>query len=500
MAARTASALLACLVLGLPALALPASAQPRTDLVLGMISEPPTLDPSAAAPITIGQVVWQNLFEGLTRVDRDGAVVPQLAESWSVSQDGLAYTFTLREGVTFHNGQPFNAGSARYTIERILAEGSTNPQRAAYAVIEAVETPDDRTLVLRLSRPSGDLPFRLAQPAAVMVEETSSGTNGTEPVGTGPFRFSDWRRGNEVTLTRSPDYWDEAGAARLEQATFRFIPDPQAAAAALQAGDVDAFPLFPAPELYPTFEADERFQAEPGLTQMKVVAGLNSERAPLDDPRVRQALMMAVDRQTLIEAVASGFGLAIGSHHTPSDPGYADLTGVHSYDPEAARALLAEAGYPDGFPLTIKAPQMPYAARSAEILQALLAEVGVQITIQPTEFPASWVQQVLTERDYEMTIIAHGEPLDIGIYARDPYYFNYRNPAFDETVAAAGEAVEEGERARLYGEAQAILAEDVPALFLYLQPKLSVWRAGLEGYWIDEPVPSNDLTEVRWTE
>lgn len=477
-------------------LAWPAGASPRADLTLGMVSEPPGLDPTVAAPVTIGQIVWQNVFEGLVRLDRDGEVRPQLAQSWEISEDGLVYRFTLREGVTFHNGVPFDAEVARYAVERIVAEGSLNPQRALYTAIEGVETDGPRTLVLHLSRPSADLLFRLAQPAAVMVEESSAATNATEPVGTGPFRLAQWRRGNDVRLERTDDYWDEPAA--LEEATFRFISDPQGAAAALLAGDIDAYPLLPAPELYAQFQGDDRFQAEPGLTQMKVVAGLNSERAPLDDPRVRQALMMAVDREALIEGVTAGLGLPIGSHHTPADPGYRDLTGVHPYDPEGARALLAEAGHPDGFALTIKAPQMPYAARSAEILQGFLAEIGVQLTIRPTEFPASWVEEVLTGRDYEMTVIGHGEPLDIAIYARDPYYFNYSNEDFRAEVEAAAAATEEDERAARYGRAQEILAEDVPALFLYVSPKLSVWRAGLEGFWLDEPVPSNDLTEVRW--
>ncbi|AWB22204.1 ABC transporter substrate-binding protein [Methylobacterium currus] len=496
-----------CLLTGalLAALALPgfagdALAAPRTDLVLGMPVEPPGLDPTSAAPTVIGQVVWQNVFEGLTRVDRDGKVQPQLAKSWTVSPDGLTYTFALQTGVTFHNGEAFNAETAKFALDAIRAPGSVNPQKALYAVIADVKAPDPATLVLTLSKPSGNLLFWLGLPAAVMVEPKSRDGLKSNPVGTGPFRFATWRKGDRVELTRSPDHWDAARKVHLDKVTFRFIGDPQAAAAALRAGDVDAFPLLPAPELYAAFQKDKAFTAEPGLTEMKVVAGMNNAGKPFADKRVRQALMMAVDRKLLIEGAYSGYGAPIGSHYTPNDPGYRDLTGVYAYDPAKAKALLAEAGYAKGLTFTFKSPQMAYATRTAEILQAMFAEVGVTMTIVPTEFPAKWVQEVMRDRSFDMTVIAHAEPLDIAIYSNDPYYFGYKNPAFNTVVTQAAQATDEATRLKLYGDAQQILADDVPALFLFVLPKLSVWKAKLTGFWKNEPVPSNDLTDVRWTE
>ncbi|MGY2046806.1 ABC transporter substrate-binding protein [Methylobacterium sp. JK268] len=483
-----------------PAATGPARAAPRTDLALGMTVEPPGLDPTVAAPVAIGQVVWQNVFEGLTRIDRDGAVRPQLARSWTISPDGRTYTFTLATGVTFHNGVPFDAAVAKASLDAIRAPGSVNPQKALYAAIADVAAPDPATLVVTLAQPAGTLLYGLGLPAAVILEPSSREGARTNPVGTGPFRFSAWRKGDRVELVRNPSYWDAERAAKLDRVTFRFIGDAQAAVAALRAGDLDAFPLLPAPELYAGFQKDPAFTAKPGLTEMKVVAGMNNAETPFSDRRVRQALMMAVDRKLLIEGVASGFGAPIGSHYTPNDPGYRDLTGTLPYDPARAKALLKEAGYPNGFSFALKAPQMAYAARSAEILQAFFAEIGVTMTIQPTEFPAKWVQEVMRDHRFDMTIIAHAEPMDIGIYANDSYYFGYRNQAFKDAMAAASAALDEAGRLKAYGDAQAILAQDVPALFLYVQPKLGVWKAKLTGYWLNEPVPSNDLTEVRWTE
>ncbi|MEO2039846.1 MAG: ABC transporter substrate-binding protein, partial [Martelella sp.] len=209
--------------------------------------------------------------------------------------------------------------------------------------------------------------------------------------------------------------------------------------------------------------------------------------------------MMAIDRQAIIDATNSGYGTPIGSHFSPSDAGYEDLTGVLPYDPEQAKALLAEAGYGDGLQFTMKVPNRGYAERAAEIMQAYFAQIGVTATIESSEFPAKWLQDVFKDTNYDMTIIGHAEPLDIGIYARDPYYFNYDNPEFDATMTAIANATSEEERLTGYKKAQEILAEDVPALFLYAWPKIGVWNANLEGLWTNEPVPSNDMTGVHWS-
>ena len=143
---------------------------------------------------------------------------------------------------------------------------------------------------------------------------------------------------------------------------------------------------------------------------------------------------------------------------------------------------------------------MSYAVRSSEILQAMLADIGVTMTIVPTEFPATWIQQVFLAHDFDMTIVAHAEPLDIAIYARPDYYFGFRNPGFDKAIDDAQRATDAKARDGFYGDAQRILAQDVPALYLYVIPKLGVWNAKLRGLWTNEPIPANDLTEVKWAE
>ncbi|HEU4518019.1 MAG TPA: ABC transporter substrate-binding protein, partial [Microvirga sp.] len=333
-----------------------------------------------------------------------------------------------------------------------------------------------------------------------IVSPRTADGNRASPVGTGPFRFKSWTRGDRVELVRNEEYWNRDKTPRLATLTFRFINDPQAQVAALRAGDVDAFPNLGAPELFADLRKDPRFTAVAGNTEGEVVAGMNAGRKPFSDPRVRRALMHAVDRKALVEGAYSGFGQPIGSHFSPNHPAFVDLTGVVPYDPARAKALLAEAGYGSGLSISIKSPQMAYASRSAELLAAMLAEVGVELRIVPTEFPAKWIEEVFRGKDYDMTIVAHAEPLDIDIYARDGYYFNYQNPRLKTLLTQAAKTTDEKARFALYGDAQRLLAEEVPALFLFQLPKLGVWNAKLKGMWESTPIPSNDVTEAYWAD
>lgn len=483
---------------GLVVLSLTPAEAAKTTLNLGMTIEPAGLDPTIAAPVAIGQVTWQNVFEGLVMIDETGKVQPQLARRWEISDDGLTYTFKLQTGVKFHDGEAFDSASAKFALDRARGAASVNPQKRFFASIASIDTPDPATLVLHLSAPTGSLLYWLGWPASVMVAPNSAADDKIKPIGTGPFKFVNWAKGDKVELEKNPDYWNTAASVKLDKVTFRFIADPQAQAAALKSGDVDAIPEFAAPELMASFDGDTTLLTRIGHTELKVVAGMNNAKKPFDDKRVRQALMMAIDRKTVVEGAWSGLGTPIGSHYTPNDPGYVDLTGKLAYNPENAKALLAEAGYPNGFSFTIKSPQMAYAPRSAQVMQAMLADIGVTMNIEPTEFPAKWVQDVMKDRAYEMTIVAHAEPMDIDIYARDPYYFNYRNPAFNDLMKKVQETSDPVAQAKIYGEAQTILAEDVPALYLFVMPKLGVWNKKLKGLWENEPIPSNVLTNVSW--
>ncbi len=490
----TAAAALAgvCALLATPALA-------KDEIVVGMTLEPPHLDPTADAAAAIDEVVYANLFESLTRIDRTGAVVPGLAESWTVDGDGLTYRFALRDGVTFHDGTAFDSADVRFSLERAAAEDSTNAQKPFFEPIAAIDTPDPRTVVVTLDRPDGLFLFHMGWGDAAMVAPESAETNRTNPIGTGPYRFDERREGEWVRLARNPDFRD-ADAAAFERVTFRFITDPTAQVAALLAGDLDAFPNLLAPEALARLGEDDRFVVEVGTTEGETVLAVNHRRAPFADPRVRQALAHAIDRAALIEGAMFGYGTPIGSHFAPHHPAYVDYSQRYPHDPARARALLADAGLADGFDAVLTVPPPSYARRGGEIVQAQLAEIGVEVTLRQVEWP-QWLEQTFYGFDYDMTIVSHTEPLDIAIYARgDEYYFGYTNALFDGVVEQLGATTDSEARYALYGEAQRILADDVAAVFLFQLAKHGVRDRRLQGLWVDSPVQANDLTAARWVD
>jgi peptide/nickel transport system substrate-binding protein len=474
-------------------------ANAKDSLTLGLPIEPSGLDPTIAAPVAIRQVTWGNVFEGLVTIGEDGKIKPLLAKSWTISGDGMSYTFQLRSGVKFHNGTAFDSSIVKFSLDRARAADSTNAQKQFFESIDTIETPDPMTAVIKLRKQDGLFVYHLGWGDAIMVDPKTVDDNKNAPVGTGPFKFKAWQRGSSVDLVRNDDYWDK-GVPKLATVRFRFITDAQAQVAALQAGDIDAFLNLGAPELFSQFQSDSRFIAISGNTTRKLVAGLNTQRPPFDNPKVRQAMMSAIDRDAVKEASSSGYGTVIGTHFDPTAPGYLDLTGVIPFDPKKAKELLKEAGFPNGFTATMKCPQMPYTVRACEVIQALLGDVGITLKVENREFPAKWIDEVFLKHDFDMTIIDHAEPLDIEIYSRPTYYFGYKNPAFNDIVAKAYANSSEEERSKLFGEAEKILAQDVPALYLYAMPRLSVWNAKLQGLWKDEPIPAAVVRDVHWAD
>lgn len=471
------------------------SAAPRNDVVIGVRLEPPHLDPTAGAAAAIGEIGYANIFEGLTRIDRHGEVKPALAEKWEISPDGRTYVFHLRKDVLFHDGAPFSAETVKFSFDRARGDASINPQKTLFEPIELIEVNDPATLTIKLKRPTGAFLFNLGWPAAVIVSPSSAENNKTTPVGTGPFVFSNWIRGASVELRRNPNYWGKPVA--LERATIKFIADSSAAYTSLMAGDIDAFPIYPAPENLDQFRSDPRFQVVVGNTEGKTILAINNGKAPLNDVRVRRALAYAVDRKAIIDGAMFGIGQPIGSHYSPTSPGYIDLTGRYAYNPAKAKELLLEAGVPEDFKLKLVLPPPEYARRGGEIIASQLKEVGIDVEIVPVEW-AQWLSDVFKGRNYDLTIISHVEPLDLDIYARDDYYFDYHSPDYKAVITELAATSDDKKRIQLIEKAQKILSEDCVNVFLFLLPKSGVWNANLTGLWENVPVPVNDLTEVMW--
>ncbi|WP_300583427.1 ABC transporter substrate-binding protein [Marivita sp.] len=474
----------------------PALAQ-QTDLTIALQLEPPHLDPTSAAAGAIDSVLYSNVFEGLTRFMSDGSVVAGLAESWDISEDGTTYTFKLRDGVTFHDGSTMDAEDVKFTLERARAEDSANAQKALFAGISEVTVIDPTTVEVKLSAPDGNFLFNMAWGDAVIVAPESIDAIKQTPIGTGPFKFDAWVQGDRIEISRNADYWGDAPA--LEAATFKFISDPTAAFAAMMAQDIDAFAGFPAPENLPQFEADPRFQVLVGSTEGETILAMNNKLPPFDNKTVREAVAHAIDRQAIIDGAMFGLGTPIGTHFAPHNPDYVDLTAKSAYDPEKAKALLAEAGFADGFTTTLKLPPPSYARRGGEIIASQLRAVGIETEITNLEW-AQWLEEVFRGKDFGLTIVSHTEPFDIGIYARPDYYFQYDNPAFQELMTTLGATSDPAARSELLARAQTMIADDYVNGYLFQLAFPTVADARIKGLWQNAPTQATDLTGVSWSE
>ncbi|WP_298241891.1 ABC transporter substrate-binding protein [uncultured Bradyrhizobium sp.] len=478
---------------------LPVLAQSKKDsVVMGMTLEPPGLDPTNAAAAAIAEVTLYNIYETLTKINEDGSVAPLLAESWTASSDLKTYTFKLRKGVKFHNGEPFNSAAVKFSFERNAAATSTNKDKSLFQSFEKVETPDADTVVISVKYSEPNLPFLLGQASGSIVEPKSAATNVTQPVGTGPYQLGAWAKGSSITLNKWADYRN-ASAIKLSKVTIRFISDPAAQAAALLSNDVDAFPRI-ATRVVAQFKADPRFTVLIGGSRAKTIVAINHRKKPLNDVRVRRAILAAIDRKALIDGAVEGFGTPIGSFYTPGSLGYVDTTGVNPFDPEKAKKLLAEAGVTAPVELSLKLPPPPYARQGGEIVAAQLAKVGITAKIENVEW-AQWLSQVFAPNgphNFDLTIVSHVEPFDLVKITEPDYYLGYNNEAFNALYKQIVSTPDEAARARLLGDAQRMLATDAVSAYLFQPQWPTVINKKLKGVWKEVPQFENDFSTWSW--
>jgi len=467
----------------------------KSALVLGMTLEPVGLDPTANAAAAIGEVVLYNVLETLTKINADGKVTPLLAESWEVSPDLKTYTFKLRRGVKFSNGEPFNAQAVKFSFERAGGEKSTNKDKRTFAKL-STQVADEFTVVIINQEIDPNLPFLLGQPTAVIVEPKSADGNATQPVGTGPYKLQNWVKGSSLVLAA----WDgfrSPGAIKIKRATFRFISDSAAQASALLAGDVDVFQRFTT-RAVPQFQGNSRFQVILGGSRAKTILAINNKKKPLDDVRVRRAIAAAIDRKAVIAGAADGFGVPIGSHYVPDAAGYVDTTGINPFDIEKAKRLLAEAGVKAPLELTMTLPPPPYARQGGEVIAAMLAKVGIVAKLQNVEW-AQWLSNTYGgAHNYDLSIVSHVEPFDLDNYTKPEYYWGYDSQPFRDLYDKIKTSASEAERNKLLGDAQRMIATDSVNGFLYQPQFPTVAKKGVKGLWTAMPIFCNDLSTISW--
>jgi peptide/nickel transport system substrate-binding protein len=467
----------------------------KDSVTIGMALEPPGLDPTSKPASAIGEIVQDNVFEGLTKINEDFSITPALASSWTFSPDLKSLTLTLLQGVKFQDGELFTSKDVKFSFERYAAKDSTNKDKPFFASIDSIDASDPGKVTLTFKAPSFSALIHLGYSTAIIMDEKSAADEANHPVGTGPYKLNTWNRGATLTLDAWDGYRDAAKIA-IKHATFKFISDPAAEAAAVMSGDIDSFPRVDAASL-DQFKADPRFTVMVGGTEGKTILGVNNKKPPFDQLKVRQAIAYALDRKAIIDGAVNGLGTPIGSHLTPNDPGYVDLTGVYPHDPAKAKALLAEAGVKTPLNVTLTLPPPSYARQGGEIIAAELGEIGIAAKIENVEW-AQWLSNVYTNHNYDLTIISHVEPLDIGIYANPNYYFQYDNKDFQAIIARWNASPDLAAYKQALVDAQKKLADDSVNGFLFQLANVVVTDAKLKGVWKNAPIFVNDLSTLSW--
>ncbi|HYE90285.1 MAG TPA: ABC transporter substrate-binding protein [Terriglobales bacterium] len=492
---RTALVPLLTLALVLVAAA-PLAAQPAS-LTVQASTEPPGLDLTATPASATAGVVFYNIQEALVKVDRNGKLVPWLAERWHTS-DNRNYTFFLKRGVKFHNGRELKAADVKFVIERAMNPETKHPAINQYKPIADIIVKDDYTVTVALREVQANFLLTMARQGTVIYPREAVETMKSAPIGTGPFMIQDWVRGDRIVLKKNADYHVK-GLPKLDRVTYRFIPDPNAVQAALKAGDVDVSLFGLGPEHVTELKKDARFQVIVGDTTNDVILAMNNAKKPYADVKVRRAVTHAINKPDVLKGAMFGMGKILGSNVDPLNPYFLDLANAMPHDPGKAKKLLAEAGYPNGFETVLKvAPQYYYTVRTGEILADQLKKVGVNVKIEQIEW-SNWIARVWREAEYDLTIIGHAEAWDVANYANPKYYYRYDSKKFQDLFQKSEVTLEDKARRDQYVQLQKLLVEDAPVVWLYMHPRLVVAKKGVSGIWKDLPVPSADLSEIALT-
>lgn len=471
-----------------PAATLPADIDTDGTAAIGIVLEPTNLDIIHQAGAALEQLLLDNVYETLLTGAPDGTTSPGLA-SLEISEDGLTYTFTLPEGVTFHDGDPLTASDVVATLEETRANGVNAKD---FSSVDTIEAPDDLTVVLTLTQPDSELAFNLSRRGGVVLNEGAADLE-TTANGTGPFTLADWSQGASLTLERFDGYWGTP--ANVAEVAFVFLPDPNALVNALTDGDID-LAVAVNTDLIGDFEDNPDWVISSGPSNGEFTLGFNNAGEALSDQRVRQAITQAIDKAG-VQALFNGYGTIVGAPVPPFDPWYEDLTGLYPYDPEAAKALLAEAGYADGLTLSFVVPNH-YPQSIADYVVSQLGEVGITVDLQLVEFP-TWIEQVYTNHDYDLTAVLHVEPRDIFNYGNPDYYWQYDNPEVQALLDQSRTEVDVDASNELRRQAAALIAADAATDVLIVYDDVIVANTRIYGYPTFDANSRFDVTGVAVT-
>jgi len=512
MQARRFAASLIAIALAVGIGETPVAAQPTGTLVVGLVAEPVNLDPPQVTDLNSTRVGRRIVETLVTFPDESTQVVPGLAESWTISKDGLQYTFKLRRGIAFHDGTPLNAEAVKFSIERQI-----NPNHPAYKLgkypfanyffgnVKAVEVLSDERVAFLLNEPRASFLAVLTSGAASIVSPTAVMKWGPDypshPVGTGPFRFASWDRGQRVVLEKNPGYWKYP--VKVERVIYRPIVEDQARLTELLTGGLDLIVGVPADNVAP-------LEKNPKITLLKQVGahvwylGMNNQKKPFDDKRVRQALNYAVNKDAIVNDVLKGTGSPSKGPVLPGTWGADGALKAYPYDPDRAKKLLAEAGYPNGFTTTLWVPEsgsgMQAPVAMSTVMQSNLKAVGVNVSLQTMEWGAYLAKLRSKEQElFALSWMAGTEDPDMVMYPLlhssqwtpvGPNRALYKNARFDALLTQARVTTDQAKRAQLYKEAQRILIDDAPWVFVDHEIQIAALTKRVQGFKLH---PSFDL-------
>ncbi len=468
-------------------------------LNFALSGNPDTLDPHK----TSGTLTFQTLksiYDTLAEPDMSGRIVPALAERWEVSDDALTWTFYLRKGVVFHNGDKLTSKDVKATLERLTDKATGSPKAKEFAAITAIETPDDTTVVLKLKEPLSPLLASLASGwGAILPKRLIDGGHdfANQPVGTGPFRLKNWVRDSQIVLEKNKNYWMK-GLPKLDQVILHIIPERAVQVQGLLAGQIDAAEFVDKDDL-PLLQDSPDVKINKSLTSLILVMSMNCSHPVLKDVRVRQAINHAIDKQQVLD-VAYSEGKIIGTFMDYGNAYYKDFTHLYPFDPEKAKQLLAEAGVDKDTTLELILPQnYELHVKAGEMYQAMLSQVGLNVKIKLVDW-STWISDVYRGAKYDLTVIGHTGKLDpdgtLGGYGTEGRYVKWINPRAAELIDKAKTVSGFENRKMLYDEVLELMAKEVPFMYLGTSFRHVPVRKNVSDF---RMTPILDTFDFRWT-
>lgn len=458
-----------------------------------------SLDPHMMVAAGTKEVLF-NVFEGLVKPNSDGELIPAVAESYQTSDDETTYTFTLRKGVKFHNGQPVTADDVIYSISRCAGLSGGDPLVPALSAVKSITSPDSKTVVITLKEPNNE--FLAYLTVAIVPKDYTE--QSTQPVGTGPFRFVSRFPQESIVLERFADYWGDA--AYVDKVTYKIYENADALVLALNSGSIDLCAHLTPDQTSQLSTAT--FQVLEGTMNLVQAVYLNNAQPPFDNEKVRQALSYALNVQQIMDLMADGHGARVGSSMYPAFTKYFDdsLTDYYAYDPLKAKQLLVEAGYPNGFSMTIKVPSnyQPH-MDTAEVVVEQLRAVGVNATIQPVDW-STWLSDVYTGRNFQATVVGVDASnmtarsmLDRFVSTSGKNFINYNNSEYDALYEKAIAASDDAEQTALYKQMERKLTETAANLYIQDLSDLVAMKKNLDGLHF-YPIYVLDLSTIHYVE